>query len=277
MLASDGAGWLAALAARVHDGMERTLRTDLQDDPEAGTVIATMLLGLRDDPGLGDLEGMFQRTGTLHYFAVDGLKLGLIGAVLWQALSAAGLSRAVAGLLVLPVLLLYALATGLGPASGRALLVAAALLGGHWLDRSARPINHLGAAALVILCYDTNELFAVGFQLTFLVVLAILLLAPGLARWFARYGAPDPFLPTVLFSPARKAWEWLRRRLCELFAVALAAWIGSLPVMAWDFGVILADLAGGERRGVPAGLCHRGVGHAFPWEARGWPIGGWSA
>ena len=238
VLASDGAGWLAALAARVHDTMENTLRVDLQDDPEAGNVVATMLLGLRDDPGLGDLEGAFQRTGTLHYFAVDGLKLGLVGAVLWQVLSAAGLSRAVAGLLVLPVLGVYALATGLGPASGRALLVAAALLGGHWLDRSARPINHLGAAALVLLCHDTNELFAVGFQLTFLVVLAILLLAPGLAHWFARYGAPDPFLPTALFSPARRAWEWLRRRVCELLAVSLAAWVGSLPVMAWYFGVL---------------------------------------
>ncbi len=238
LLASEGAGWLVALAARVHDGMERTLRADLQDDPEAGAMVSTMLLGLRDDPGLGDLEGMFQRTGTLHYFAVDGLKLGLIGAVLLQALSAAGLSRAVAGLLVLPVLVLYALATGLGPASGRALLVAAALLGGHWLDRSARPLNHLGTAALALLYCDTNELFAVGFQLTFLVVLAILLLAPGLARWFARYGAPDPFLPAVLFSRPRQGWEWLRRRLCELLAVSLAAWIGSLPVMAWYFGVV---------------------------------------
>ncbi|MBE7220574.1 MAG: ComEC/Rec2 family competence protein, partial [Caulobacteraceae bacterium] len=238
VLASPGAGRLAALAARVHDTMERTLRVDLQDDPETGNVVATMLLGLRDDPGLGDLEGMFQRTGTLHYFAVDGLKLGLVAAVLWQLLSAAGLSRAVAGLLVLPVLGVYALATGLEPASGRALIVAAALVGGRWLDRSAQPLNSLGAAALVLLCHDTNELFAVSFQLTFLVVLAILLFAPGLARWFARGGAPDPFLPTALFSPARRAWEWLRRRSCELLAVALAAWAGSLPVMAWYFGVV---------------------------------------
>ncbi len=231
-------GWLAALGTRVHDAMERTLRTDLHDDPEAGAVVSTMLLGLHDDPGLGDLEGMFQRTGTLHYFAVDGLKLGLIGAVLLQILAAVGLSRPVAGLLVLPLLAVYALATGLGPASARALLVAVALLGGHWLDRSARPINHLGAAALVLLGWDTNELFAVGFQLTFLVVLSILLFAPGISRRLLRYGAPDPFLPTALYSRTRQAWEWLRRRLCGLCAVGLAAWIGSLPVMALDFGVV---------------------------------------
>ncbi len=235
---SDGRGWLSTLAARVHDAMEGTLRTDLRDDPEAGAVVATMLLGLRDDPGLGDLQGMFQRTGTLHYFAIDGLKLGLVGAVLLQVLAAAGLSRGVASLLVLPVLVLYALATGLGPASGRALLVAAALLGGHWLDRPARPVNHLGAAALILLCCDTNELFAIGFQLTFLVVLSILLFAPGIARRLARYGAPDPFLPVPLFSRTRRAWEWVRRQLCGLLAVALAAWIGSLPVMALDFGIV---------------------------------------
>lgn len=238
VIRSDGAGWLPALAARVHDAMENTLRTDLHDDPEAGAVVSTMLLGLRDDPGLGDLEGLFQRTGTLHYFAVDGLKLGLIGAVLLQTLAALGWSRAVASLCVLPLLAVYALATGLGPASARALVVAAALLGGYWLDRSARPINHLGAAALVLLGWDTNELFAIGFQLTFLVVLSILLFAPGIARWLLRYGAPDPFLPPVLFSRTLQAWEWLRRQLCGLLAVAMAAWIGSMPVMALDFGVV---------------------------------------
>ncbi len=235
---SDGVGWPTALAARVHDAMERTLRTDLHDDPQAGAVISTMLLGLRSDPGLGEEEEMFQRTGTLHYFAIDGLKLGLIGAVLSQTLAAVGLSRPVAGLLVLPVLVLYAFATGLGPASARALLVAGALLGGHWLDRPARPINYLGGAALVLLCFDTNELFAVGFQLTFLVVLSILLVAPGLARWLKRFGAPDPFVPQALFSRPRRAWEWLRRTSCELLAVSLAAWVGSLPVMALVFGVI---------------------------------------
>ena len=238
VVASDGADWLATLAARVHDGMERTLRVDLDDDPQAGAVISTMLLGLRDDPGLGENEDMFQRTGTLHYFAVDGLKLGLVGTVLLQVFTAMGLSRPVAGLPVLLALALYALATGLGPASGRALLVAAALLGGHWLDRPARPINHLGGAALVLLCHDTNELFAIGFQLTFLVVVAILLLAPALARWLTRIGAPDPFLPLALFSHARQAWEWLRRGACELLAVSLAAWVGSLPVMALDFGLV---------------------------------------
>ena len=231
-------GWLAALVVRVHDGMERTLRADLHDDPEAAAVVTTMLLGLRDDPGLGELTDLFQRTGTLHYFAVDGLKLGLVGAVLVRVLVLAGCPRSVASVLTLPALGLYALATGLGPASGRALLVAAALLGGRWLDRPARPINGLGAAALVLLCLDTGELFAVGFQLTFFVVVAILLLAPWAARRLERLGAPDSFVPRSLFSGPRRAWEWLRRAACELLAVALAAWVGSLPVMALVFGVV---------------------------------------
>ena len=271
--ASPGPGWLAALAARVHDGMERTLRVDLEDDPEAGAVVSTMLLGLRDDPGLGELTDTFQRTGTLHYFAVDGLKLGLIGAVLLQTLAAAGLPRSAAAVLVLPVLALYALATGLGPASGRALLVAAALLGGRWLDRPARPINHLGAAALVLLCHDTNELFAVGFQLTFLVVLAILLLAPGLARWLSRFGAPDPFVPTLLFSWPRRAWEWLRHATCELLAVALAAWVGSLPVMALVFGVVSPVSPFANVAAFPLAFATVGLGVlslAGAWVSHGW-------
>ncbi len=227
---------LCLRAARCcHDWMADRLGDDLHDDPEASAVIATALLGLRDRPGLGPLEPVFQRTGTLHYFAIDGLKLGLVSLLLLRALIFFGVPRPWPGVLVLPLLLGYALATGLGSASARAVLVAAALLGSDALNRPVRPLNSLGAAAAVLLLFDTQQLFELSFQLTFLVMLAILALVRPLQAWLTKFGAPDPFLPVNLYSGWRKVWEWFRKGTFALVAVSIAAWLGSLPLMLIDF------------------------------------------
>ena len=240
-LPANGRTWLPALpvmAQRFQAWTQHRLTLDLEDDPEVSAVISTLLLGLRSEPGLGDLEGTFQRTGTLHFFAIDGLKLGLFSLLLVRLLTMAGLRRQWALSLVLPVLALYALATGLGPASLRAVVVAAVFAGGEWMDRPAKPLNSLGAAAVLILGIDTNQLFDLGFQLTFLVVLAILLLGVSLRSALIRFGAPDPFLPPKLFSPVLKAFEWLRHRVIELACISCAASLGSLPLTLIYFHVI---------------------------------------
>ena len=228
------------LARGVHDWMQNQLCLDLRDEPEVCALVSTMLLGLRDRPGLGSLEPMFQRTGTLHFFAIDGLKLGLLAFLLLRALNAAGLSRPWAGLCILPLLLGYAMATGLGAASARAVLVAAVLVGGEWLDRPARPMNSLGAAASGLLLFDTNQLFELSFQLSFAVVLAILTLARPIDERLKRRvglidGEPDFDDPPPW---PRRAGRFLLRQTCGLTAVAVAAWLGSMPLMLLDFHLV---------------------------------------
>ena len=231
---------LHRLAGWVHGWMERTLRRDLADAPEVSAVVTTALLGLSNPPGLGDLEPAFQRTGTLHYFAVDGLKLGLVAYLLLQALKFSGLPRPWPGVLVLPLLLGYAFATGLSAASLRAVSVAVVLVVGELADRPISPLNSLGAAAAGVLLLNPPSLFDLGFQLTFSVMLAILLLVGPLNRRLQRLGAPDPFLPPLLFSRTFRAWESLRRRTGELVAVSAASWVGSLPVMLLVFHLFSA-------------------------------------
>ncbi len=222
-------------AGRVHGWMERTLRRDLDDDPAAVAIVSTTLLGLSNPPGLGDLENVFQRTGTLHYFAVDGLKLGLVAFLLLRTLIWLGLPRPFPGLLVLPLLLVYAFATGLSVASARAVTLAAVVVGGELVDRPVQPINSLGAAASGVLLFNPQGLFDLSFQLTFSVMFAILLLARPLDERLRRVGAPDPFLPHSQFSRTLRGWEWLRGRICGLTALSVASWLGSLPIMLVTF------------------------------------------
>ncbi len=235
-----GGPWQPLTLARgVHDWMQDRLCLDLRDEPEVCAVVSTMLLGLRDRPGLGSLEGPFQRTGTLHYFAIDGLKLGLLAFLILRALVATGMPRPWAGLCILPLLLGYALATGLGAASARAVVVAAVLVGGEWIDRPARPINSLGAAAAVLLLLDTNQLFEMSFQLSFMVVLSLLTLARPVRDWlWKRVGleapAPDDDPPPW----PRRALGFLWRHTLTLTSVAIAAWVGSVPLMLLRFHLV---------------------------------------
>src|SRR5207248_986650 len=96
----------------------------------------------------------------------------------------------------------------------------------------------LAAAAFFLLCWNTNELFSTGFQLSFAVVGAIVVLADPLLKVLRRWVAPDPFLPRSLIRGPRQllhsAFEWFFQALC----VSLAAWVGSLPLVLWYFYLV---------------------------------------
>ncbi len=221
-------------AGRLREWMRERLHHDLRDDPEVAAIVSSMILGIDADMEKGALGDALQVTGTLHFFAIDGLKIGLLAAIGITILRT-GMRRELAGLLVVPALGFYALATGLGPASLRATLIAAVLLGGLFFDRPTRAMNNLGAAAVLLLFFDTNQLFSRGFQLSFAVVLVILLVARPIDRKLRGLGAPDPFLPRVLLPRWRVWLDKARRWAVGVVSVSLAAWLGSLPLMIWYF------------------------------------------
>ncbi len=161
----------------------------------------------------------------------------------------AELRRPWTGVLILPLLVGYALATGFGPASLRAVLVAAVFLGGEWIDRPPRPLNSLGIAAVLILAIDTNQLFDLGFQLTFLVVLSILLLGCQTALVVRRDRRAGPLFAPQAFLDALLVFEELRRRVIGLICISCAASLGSLPLMWCYFQRHFACFHAGKRRG----------------------------
>src|SRR5205085_6608466 len=177
-------------------------------------------------------------TGTLHLFAVAGLHVGIVAALLWMLATVAGLSRKSAAVFIIPMLLFYAAITGLHISSIRAAVMASIMIGGFFFERKAFLFNSLAAAAFFLLCWNANELFSTGFQLSFAVVGAIILFADPFAEFLQRWTAPDPFLPRSLLRGPRLrmhvAFEWL----CRGTGVSLAAWVGSLPLVLWYFYIV---------------------------------------
>lgn len=210
--------------------MQATLARGLEDSPDLQGLISAMVLGLRAETA-DEVEERFQQTGTLHLFAVSGLHVGIVGFLLWMLARTLRIPRRWAVALIIPALFFYAAITGLNTSSVRAATMAAVVLGGLLVDRKVLSGNSVGIAAVLIFCVDTNQLFAIGFQLSFAVVVALILLATPLFNLFVSWSDPDPFLPRSLISPAQQLWLKSWRGIARGASVSLAAWIGSLPLI----------------------------------------------
>jgi ComEC/Rec2-related protein len=104
--------------------------------------------------------------------------------------------------------------------------------------RQSIALNSLCAAAFVILLQSTNELFNPGFQLSFTVVAAILLVASPLQERIRMRLEPDPFIPVSLWTKWQKKRHEAAGQTAGLLAVSLAAWIGSLPLTVFYFHMV---------------------------------------
>jgi len=237
LLRHGGGNPIMRLAQKSRAWMQAALCRGLEDSPDVQNFISGIALGLRHQT-TDDIEEPFQQTGTLHLFAVAGLHVGIVAQLLWMVARLARLSRKSAAVLIIPLLLFYAVVTGLHVSSVRAALMSSIMLGGFFFERKVLTLNSLAAAAFLLFCWDTNEIFAAGFQLSFAVVAAIILLADPLTRLFHRWSAPDPFLPPSLLRGSRRLAHLGLRWSGGAASVSLAAWIGSLALILWYFYLI---------------------------------------
>ncbi len=238
---------LARIATTSRQWMEATLREGIQTDPVISDLLAGMVLGVTSAIP-EELQEQFRNTGTFHLFSVSGLHVGMIAVILWQVLLVAGTGRRVAVAVIIPAVFFYALVTGWKPSSVRAATMTAIFLLSLVAARHPVPLNSLCAAGFLILAGWTNELFNPGFQLSFLVVMAILLLSGPLSRWMNERLRPDPFLPERLWNRREKAGAWCGEYVGGSAAVSVAAWVGSLPLILIyfhlvSFSALVANLA----------------------------------
>lgn len=274
MLVSRGNGSaLQSWAYAARGWMLRTLALGLEDAPDARSLIAGVALGARDAES-DRLDDAFRQTGTVHLFSVSGLHVGMFALLLWLVLRPFGLSRRASVAAIVPLVFFYALVTGGSPPALRSAVMISVAFGGLILDRPGSPANALAAAALLLLAWDTNQLFSRGFQLSFFVVAAIFSLAPPLQAWLIPRLQPDPFLPRKLYT-ARQRWASRQGRgIAMALGVSGAAWLGGLPLTAAAFHLVPVLAIPANLLAVPLafGILSVSVlslvsGSAIPWMA----------
>jgi competence protein ComEC len=185
-----------------------------------------------------DVAEPFVRAATFHIFAVDGLRMAIIFGILFALSRALRLPRSVCGMLLVPLIWLYTGLTGWPASAIRASVMLTIVIVGWALKRPPELINSLFAAALILLVWDPQQLFQAGFQLSFLVVLCIILVLPPLRRFGEHLLRPDPLLPQEL----RPHWQRIvlppLRRVLDLLLTSVAAWLGSIPLVAYYFHIL---------------------------------------
>ena len=218
-----------------------------------------MALSLGDASAVPDsLREDFARSGLAHLLAISGLhlgfvSLGLYGLLLFVLIRVRPLAlrfdaRAVAAGLVIPAVLILTLLTGARLPTVRAAAMVLAFLLAVILRRRVDPLQTLAAAGLFILALWPGSLFELSFQLSVVAVLAVVILAPALAR--------------RLRVPWGGALEgsWTKRNLqraLQLLVVTLAVTLGTAPLVARAFHQVSLVGLGANLLAVP--LCTWGI------------------
>jgi competence protein ComEC len=222
------------LSFRARDWAYERLQIGLEDDPRMADFLAGMLIGYRQEIP-ADIEQDFRRTGTLHVFAVSGQNIAemvVVGLILLQL---CGLVRWRWAWVIAPIVLLYCLLTGSPASAVRATVMALAILLA-W--RLGRPLNALGCwslAFLAMLIWNPSVLLDAGAQLSFAIVLGLILIAPPISRILIRPFLPDPFLPSSLLTTAQRIEKGFWWVAIGLLATGIAATLTTEPITAIDF------------------------------------------
>lgn len=164
---------------------------------ETAPIAKALLLGYKQDLE-GTSKQAFARAGLSHIMAVSGLHVGFIIAPFWFIIPFFWSKKygRITGLIVL-VLILYSYAgvTGFSSSVIRASVMAGLLTFGKLFNKSPNSINLTGVAAIALLIWKPDQLFEIGFQLSFSAVLIILLVLPIIQntlpywlrlRWYAK-------------------------------------------------------------------------------------------
>jgi competence protein ComEC len=198
--------------------------------PEAALLIA-ILLSLHT-PTLEALAFTFNVTGTAHLIAASGFKVTILAGIIANTLS--GLTkkrtspskRARAGgpthwltmVATITTIVVYTLLSGAGPAALRAGIMGILLVLAVHIGRKYNIYTALSLAALLMSIIDPMVLWDVGFLLSFLGTLGIVLLTP----LFEQLLHPLSRLPYT-------------HMLVEIIAVTMAAQVATFPITAIVF------------------------------------------
>jgi competence protein ComEC len=195
----------------------------------------------------------FVRSATYHIFAVDGLRMAIIFLIFFSLFRVAGLPRVWCGVVLIPLIWFYTALTGWPASAIRATVMLTIIIVGWALKRPSDLINSLFTAALIILIWDPQQLFQAGFQLSFLVVLCMILTLPTFDALTQRLLKADPLLPEELRPRWQKILIIPARWTLDFLFTSTAAWLGSIPLAAYYFHIFTPISAPANLLAVP--LC----------------------
>jgi competence protein ComEC len=186
-------------------------------EPEAG-LLDGLIFGAKRALG-ADVLDMFRVAGIVHIVVLSGYNITIIADFLTRAFLFLPLSKMAASFLGGTGIALFAVMTGLGTSTLRAVIMALLAIFARVTGRTADALHLLFVAAFFMVLWNPLSLLHdPSFQLSFLATLGLILLGPELARRFL-------FVPT----------KWGIR---ETFSATLSTQIFVLPLLLYETGML---------------------------------------
>ncbi len=204
----------------------RSLIASILPEPEAA-LLNGILVG--SDGGIPErLMDQFRATGTAHVIAISGFNIAIISAFLVKWFSRF-LHRYVALIAASVVIGLYAILVGAEPPVLRAALMGGLAALALIVGRKSHALTSLVAAAWAITAWQPFTLWEVGFQLSFLATLGLILYSERLTRW------TQSTLERII---SMETAQRITRVLDGTVLVTLAAQVTILPLVLVQFGQV---------------------------------------
>lgn len=157
---------------RIRISLKRRLNAYSSDT--AADITSALMFG--DKYSIDDeLYDNVNNSGMAHIFAVSGLHIGILAAVIYIIMKRLRANRFIRFIVTLAVLLLYGGLCGYPSSVVRAIIMAAVFLLADAVGQKRDNLNSLALAAIIILIIFPTDLFQVGFQLSFSAVLGIVM------------------------------------------------------------------------------------------------------
>ncbi len=221
-------GWFQHFCSRTEDRLEKILHYGLQNHPAVDSLYLAMLLGEKAVLS-GEQQNAFMRSGTFHIFSISGLHVGVIAGAIYSVFSLLRLPRQPTVVLSLLILWLYVQVTGASSPAVRAFLMIVFLLATQIFRLPGNALAALSAAALVTLLLDPLQLFSTGFQMSYSVVVALVVMGVPLAEKWLAVWRPFSLLPKPDWRWYHIAVNWGGRWLVGSCAACWAAFLASTP------------------------------------------------
>ncbi len=198
--------------------IQQSLKKYLGVDAKALGIAEALLIGYKNDLD-PQLLSAYTNSGVVHIIAISGLHLSLIYFLLgWLLGQIPHLSenKIIKGILLIIGLWFFSLLCGASASVLRSAVMFTCLIVGQSLQRQTSIYNSLASAAFLLLCFNPYYLWDIGFQLSYIAIIGIVVLQKPLQK----------LIPIQNFF-VRKIWE--------MTSITISAQVFTFPICIYYF------------------------------------------
>ena len=193
-------------------------------DKSSNSIAKSILIGIRSDIDR-DLYTAYADTGTIHILSVSGLHFGILILFLEFLLSFFIKKESIRLIVKHSISFLYALITGFSAPIMRSFIMFLFFDFTKWKQMRISSFNILFLSAWLILLYDTQQLFNIGYQFSYCALLGIMLIYQR-TIWKIQFNS---LLPNYIWKSAiTLIAAWLFTAPLTIYYYHKFSWFGSL-------------------------------------------------